>query len=98
VGFALLLAASAIAALNFYLSWLRYPLYRWKGGREGEYRWMSGFPIIGNVLCVGGWALGGASSAWWPLVILAFDTAGFPWLFITIAWHAVVGEPPSDPS
>jgi hypothetical protein len=35
--------------LNFYLSFLRYPIYRLPGGGNKEYKWSSGAPVLGSL-------------------------------------------------
>ncbi len=36
-----------VCALNIYLSLLRYPLHRLKGGTKQSYKYVSGFPLVG---------------------------------------------------
>ena len=46
-----------IACVNFYLSFLRYPIYRLLGRSQDQYRFVSGYPIAGTVLVVLAWLL-----------------------------------------
>src|SRR6266568_9349463 len=46
VGFAL---GSGVCLLNFYLSFVRYPVQRWLGLSKDSYRWVSGFPLVGSL-------------------------------------------------
>jgi hypothetical protein len=50
-GFFFLGLGGFLCALNFYLSCLRYALYRLRGRTE-EYRHSSGFPFLGSVMVV----------------------------------------------
>ncbi len=87
LGLAVTLAALAIAALNFHLSFLRERLYlRANGSREG-YRNVSVVPIVGTALVVVGAVLGFGSSicATLGLLAVALDTGGFTW-FVICTW------------
>ena len=42
--------------LNAYLSWLKYPLYRLRGGLAEGYRHESDFPLIGPLLVAIAWS------------------------------------------
>jgi len=67
--------------LNFYLSFLRYPLHKRKCGDTKEYKWVSGAPILGSLfvaisllyfypiswICILG------------LILIAIDTGGIHW-------------------
>lgn len=46
----LLAAGGLICFLNFYLVFLRYPVYRLVGGNPAEYRFTSGVPLVGSLL------------------------------------------------
>src|SRR6202795_4449569 len=77
-----LLVGGLVCALNFYLSFCRYPLHRWGGGSRESYRWISGFPLVGSLLVALSlfkfydlpWILTVA------LVLIAIDTGGIHWL------------------
>jgi hypothetical protein len=90
LGYMLLAVGGAICAINFYLSFFRYLVHvlRHEGG---QYRWTSGFPLVGSGLVVlslvvaqlPGWAfLTGAALA-------TLDTGGIHWLAGVIAWQAL---------
>lgn len=90
LSYVLLGLGGAICAFNFYLSVLRYPLCALRG-RAGEYRWMSGLPLVGSALVVlslvlaqlPSWAvLGGATLA-------ALDTGGIHWFAGVMAWQTL---------
>jgi len=75
-----LILGGAVAVLNFYLSFIRYHVVRWRGR---EYRFVSGFPLIGSVLLVPA-AVGLAGAGSLPLLALAvlfiaLDTGGVAW-------------------
>ena len=76
-----LLVGGLVCALNFYLSFCRYALHRFRGGSRESYRWMSGFPLVGSLLVTLSivkfyevpWILTMA------LVLIAIDTGGIHW-------------------
>ncbi len=94
-GFALL--GGALSAHNFYLSLLRYPLYRLCGGKRESYRFVSGIPLFGSLLL---WIAAPFLRSepvwmWSALVVSFFDTLGLHVLAIVMliaAWHK-----PSNP-
>jgi hypothetical protein len=45
VAFAVFALGAFICLLNFYLSFVRYPLHRWRGLPKESYQWVSGFPL-----------------------------------------------------
>jgi hypothetical protein len=48
-----------ITCVNFYCSFLRYPIYRWQGGTRANFRWVSGIPLFGSLFL---WSVPGY---WW---------------------------------
>jgi hypothetical protein len=82
VAFCFFGAGAFLCVLNFYLSFLRYPLYCIRG-RKGQYRHVSGAPILGSLLVVvlliplglHNWARIAAFS------LAAIDTGGLHWFF-----------------
>lgn len=82
------LIALLVGALNFYLSFLRRVLHRWRTGTLDGYRYVSGFPMVGNVLAILGVFLGFGSivSAVIGLVAVAVDTGGSAW-FVISTWR-----------
>jgi hypothetical protein len=78
IGWIALGLAALIGALNFYLSWLRYPLYRLLGW---EFHFVSGLPGIGTIClllaipCL--WNVPGVWEA--ILAISIIDTGGLLW-------------------
>jgi hypothetical protein len=76
-----------VGLLNFYLSFVRPVLFRWRYGSLEPYRHVSGFPIVGTVLVVVGGLLGFGSvvTASVGLVALSLDTGSSIW-FVLATW------------
>lgn len=84
--YALALAAvvfgGAVAVINFYLSFIRYPIFRWVWF-DWQYRHISGVPLIGSVLLVPAAVYFGVT--WEPgllavaLSLVVLDTGGIAW-------------------
>ena len=78
-----------VTVLNFYLSFVRVPLYRLR--HEGATpRFVSGFPLIGSFALWMAAALCCASGAWgWAGALAAaslLDTGGLHWFAVTVLW------------
>jgi hypothetical protein len=74
---------------NFYLSFLRYPLFRLNGGKRDEFRWVSGLPLVGSAL-VAVAALCSLSEPrlLWPAIgLILIDTGGLHWFNGTVTYH-----------
>lgn len=82
--------AAVFAACSFYLSFGRPLLFRLRHGTLEGYRFVSGIPVIGNILALIGIALGfGAiDTAFCAIIVVALDTAGLPW-FLVATWRDV---------
>ena len=90
-----------VCCLNFYLSFLRYPVYRLTGGKPEEYRWISGFPLIGSLFVAVSlfrfwdtpWLLATA------IILILIDTGGIHWYAGMMFWYEVLkkGNPPDKP-
>ena len=83
-----LLGLGALASLtNFYLSFLRRPLFIRRGGSVSDYRHISGLPLVGMVVLLG-LPLVPASPLWSlsTLFLLLIDTGNLPW-FIVAVWN-----------
>ena len=77
--------------LNFYLSFLRYPIYRLSGGDKKEYKWTSGAPILGS-LFVGIGLLSLYGTKWiliLGLTLILIDTGGLHWFLATMFYYAI---------
>lgn len=90
--------AFALGALlcltNFYLSFLRYPLYRLRGLPKESYRWVSGIPLFGSLFV--GLSLFGLSDLTGmvsvAVVLIVIDTGGLHWFVGTMIYQFVYGE------
>lgn len=81
VAYALFAFGCFVSLTNFYLSFLRYPLYRFRGGIDDDFQWSSGIPMIGSLL-IAVFIFSVASSPWlfWGGVVSAvLDTGGIHW-------------------
>lgn len=79
--------ALVVGGLNFYLSFIRGPIYRRRNGSLEGYKHVSGIPMIGSLLVVAGTVLGfgAAFCAGLGLLAVALDTGGTPW-FLIATW------------
>ena len=83
-----------LCVLNFYLSFVRYPVHRLRGLAKESYRWVSGIPLFGSafvalsllhlhsfsmILITG-------------IVLIAIDTGGIHWFAGTMIYHALHGK------
>lgn len=86
-GVVALVAAAAVATLNFYLSFIRPRVYQRRQGSLDGYRHVSGIPMIGTALTLVGAALsfGSAPCALFGIGIYASDTGGALW-FVIATW------------
>ena len=78
--------AALIACTNLYLSLLRYPLHRLRGGSQEGYRFVSGIPMVGTIALVFA-GLIGSQNGWmfWPAsIIFLADTGGLFWLLVVL--------------
>lgn len=91
VSYAVFVFGSHISLTNFYLSFLRYPIYRLRGGDERAYKWISGIPILGSLCIVVSMLLINMPDwLWWLGLILALlDTAGLHWFVAVMAYMFV---------
>jgi hypothetical protein len=86
---AILFALGAlISCLNFYASFLRYPVHRLRGGTRENYRWSSGLPLIGSLAL---WAsipllLHRQPWPWVAFGLSLLDTGGLHWFAGTMLW------------
>lgn len=80
--------------MNFYWSFLRYPMHRMRGGTEENYRWISAAPLVGSFLIVLTLPfLDTPAWLWWLGVSCAVaDTGGTHWLIAAMAWMALPGR------
>ena len=80
--------------LNFYLSFLRYPIYRLSGGSGKEYKWVSGAPVLGSLFV--GLSLISPYATNWMLIsgvtLILIDTGGLHWFLATMFYYIIVQE------
>ena len=83
-----MLAAALLAALNFYLSFIRPLVFRRLHGSMTGFRHVSGIPMVGTVLAVFGalFGFGAAGSALLGLACIGIDTGGSVW-FLVCTWR-----------
>ncbi len=92
-----MVVGGSICLLNFYLSWLRYPWFRLRGGRREDYQWVSGFPVLGSLLVVVAWAvwlrredsLALDIGAW---TLAGLDTGGLHWFLFDMVRQRLEGR------
>jgi hypothetical protein len=77
-----LIFGGAVAVLNFYLSFIRYPVFRWFWF-DWQYRHISGIPLLGSVFLVPAAVYFGVTWTPWLLAValclLLLDTGGVVW-------------------
>ena len=74
-----------IALLNFYLSFLRYPIHK-RFHSDQPWHYVSGFPLIGTILLmVPTMCIGDSAWLWLPIAFMLMDTGGPHWFIISIA-------------
>jgi hypothetical protein len=84
VGF--MFAALVLALFNFHLSFIRPYLYQKKHNGMDGYHFVSGLPIIGNILIIIGlfFGFGGIGSAVIGILAFALDTGGTGWFLVAV--------------
>ena len=74
-----------LCLLNFYLSFLRYPLFQ-LNGKAREFRWLSGIPLLGSALVVLSLLI--LQEPTWLIALgiglAAVDTGGLHWFIVTM--------------
>ncbi len=77
---------------NFYLTFIRYPLYRIRGGKKRDYRFVSGFPIIGSlsILLSLGFVQMPVYLRWFGAVCAILDTGGLHWFLVVMVYESRV--------
>ena len=82
---------SLICAINFYLSFLRYPVFLRGEGKKEEYRHASGFPLVGSALVAAALVFGDFDHwiFWSGIVVALLDTGGIHSFLATVVWHSL---------
>jgi len=90
ISWAAFLVGGFVCLLNFYLSWLSYPLHRLRGLSPESFRAHSGFPLIGSILVVVSLVGLHSESTVVPIAIglIAIDTGGIHWFLGAQVYHA----------
>ena len=90
ISWAAFLVGGFVCLLNFYLSWLSYPLHRLRGLSPKSFRSHSGFPLIGSILVVVSLVGLHSESTVVPIAIglIAIDTGGIHWFLGAQVYHA----------
>jgi hypothetical protein len=89
---ALLVLGGLLCCLNFYLSFLRYPVHRMMGRKKEDYRGASGIPVFGSLL-VAISLLSFWQSPWLlttAIGLILIDTGGLHWFAGTMLWYEVL--------
>jgi hypothetical protein len=75
-----------LSILNFYMSFIRPAIHVMRG--RGEYRFVSGFPLVGSLMLVAAFFLFPAGHILRPaaLVIALFDTGGIHWFCVLMVY------------
>lgn len=88
------LLGAFVCVANAYLSFLRYPLHRLRGGTRATFQWVSAVPLIGSVLVATIWVLwlrGSAPEAldWATLLLVLCDTGGIHWFSLAVLMQRI---------
>ena len=90
---AFLVLGGFLCCLNFYLSFLRYPIHTLSGSKK-EYEWASGIPILGSAFV----ALSLIVLWSYPLilfvswVLMLIDTGGLHWFIGMMVYQGIRKE------
>ena len=80
-----------LCLINFYLSFLRYPLHRLRGLSEESYQWMSSFPVFGSLFValslIGLHKVSGMVLT--AIVLILIDTGGIHWFVILMLYQFI---------
>ena|ERR1017187_327152 len=87
VGFAL---GAWVCLLNFYLSFVRYPVHRWRGLSKESYHWVSGLPLVGSLFVAFSLLRLHPLPALLPigLALIAADTGGIHWFIGSMIYQS----------
>jgi hypothetical protein len=97
-GILLFVIGTLATLLNFYLSFLRFPLHLARGGTAENYRFISGLPMFGSLsLWISAPLLSAHPVAMWSALILSLlDTAGLHWFVGTMLYYSITHTPPNS--
>ena len=79
-----------LCLINFYLSFLRYPIYLWRGHPKESYRFISGIPVFGSLIVYLLLRHMDMPSAmhYVAMGLIAMDTGGLHWAIGNILYHS----------
>ena len=91
IGLVLLALGTFITCINFYLSFIRYPLHRLRGRPREDYRFVSGFPGVGSAfLWFAAILLARHPPLMWSSIAISlFDTGGLHWFAGVMLYEAI---------
>jgi hypothetical protein len=80
----------SLCVLNFYLSFVSYPVHRLRGRSKESYRWVSGIPLVGSILVVLSLLHLHSLTALFAIgvALIAIDTAGIHWFVGTMIYQS----------
>ena len=84
----LLAAGGLICCINFYLVFMRYPLFRLAGGNPENYRYKPGIPAIGSLLVILS-LISFWESPWLAtlsVILILMDIDGVHWYLLTYCY------------
>ncbi len=86
LGYSLFVLGGLGSIINFYLSFLRYPIHRLRHGKDAKYQWVSGMPLFDALLVLGLLLL--PKNLWLcglAFLLLCVNTGGILW-FVIFTW------------
>jgi hypothetical protein len=92
----LFVGGGGLCLLNFYLSFLRYPVHRALGRSRDSYRRISGFPLVGSLTVAVAWIASIRHMDSKVLDVLTgllavLDTGGIHWFAFSMLLHRLGG-------
>jgi hypothetical protein len=90
----LIVGGGLLCFVNFYLSFLRYPLHRLRGLPRSSYRWVSGIPLLGSLLvAISLVHFHSMASIMLPAIaLIVIDTGGIHWFLGSMIYHSLRGK------
>lgn len=81
-----------VCCWNFYLSFLRYLAHRLRGGKRGDYQFVSGVPVVGSLLVVlpVRWLWQPAWLLPLAMILVVIDTGGLHWFAGSMFYHGII--------
>jgi hypothetical protein len=79
-----------ICVINFYTSFLRYPIYIWRGMPKESFKFISGIPIFGSLIVY--FLLRHLdmppAMQYVAIILIVIDTGGIHWAIGNITYHS----------